>query len=255
MSQQQADTVSSQSMSNGRVVASSDVQHLADVKEKYAKDHADELSVGAYARKKGYEITVLFGSALVGVLAGVGAARKWPSLPAKFIGGNLERLSKLTSNPEIFAKYLEDKGYGALKDCFTESGVNKEQLIHALEHDPKAQQFGQAAGGVLGWIKGTTIGGAFTAYEHWVKVESSRRSIQEMNEDVSRLKLRDRAAPEVIEENQRLRGMLKEEHQRTRALEEKIEEIVPKSQVKASQGMVLGTVSSSDIVSGHVVTG
>ena len=61
---------------------------------------------------------------------------------------------------------------------------------------------------IAGAVVGSTISGIILGYQHWRKVESTKIAVQEINNDISNMTIRQRTDPELIRENDRLREML-----------------------------------------------
>lgn len=75
-----------------------------------------------------------------------------------------------------------------------------------------------SAATIIGALVGSSIASMIIAYEHWRKMESNKLSIDEINNDVANMKIRQRTDPELLKENDRLREMLETENKNTETL-------------------------------------
>ena len=168
--------------------------------EKYQK----ELSAGTYAKKQIYDLVISFGSMALGAFAGYKFAPKGNSKVINFIGKKLFDEEKDIDVDSLSPKAKEGAAY-----------TNK--ITYAF----------------IGSLIGGIIGGIIQGYSRWHKQESERLAVQEINEDVANMKIRDRTDPELIRENDRLREMLDVETQKTQVM---LQERQTPAQKVAQQG-------------------
>lgn len=91
---------------------------------------------------------------------------------------------------------------------------NGHEHITAEQVDAQRKWIGRGGGVFLGLV----VSGIILAYEHWVKQESSRIAVGEINNDIANLKVLQKTDPELLKENQKLQEMLVAEEQKTAQL-------------------------------------
>ncbi|GEM_PF-2624539 len=159
------------------------------VKEK----HEDELSAGSYAKKKLYELAV----------TGTGFA----------IGGGTAY--KLTEHKPslVFKAFSWLPLPESFRNEFKAASTSPEKLTALSTELKKPIAF---LGGAVGMI----LSGLVLGYEHWRKVESEKIAVDEINRDISNIKIIPHSNPELERENIRLREMLEKEEKKTAQFEQ-----------------------------------
>lgn len=160
-----------------------DIRDETDLKEKYK----EKLTVQRFVTKQVIDLVISFGSLIVGAAAGY---------------------------------YIDKSTY--------KPGRNLNQTIDTSLENPQniIKSFipprGGLRGGVIGAFVGSFIGQTFQGYERWSKHESERMAVEEINRDIAGFQaMRQKANPELVEENNRLREMLAVESAKTQELLEK----------------------------------
>lgn len=162
-----------------------DIRGETDLKEKYK----EKLTVQRFVTKQVIDLVISFGSLIVGAAAGY---------------------------------YIDKSTY--------KPGNNLKQTIDTNLQNPDADNWlksmiparGGLRGGVIGAFVGSFIGQTFQGYERWSKHESERMAVEEINRDIAGFQaMRQKANPELVEENNRLREMLAVESAKTQELLDK----------------------------------
>lgn len=130
---------------------------MAD-ERKSPQDIESELSVGNFAVQQGRTL----GFQLGGLAAGLG------------LGYLANRMGAARAVGNKVIKWFGSKGAA--------------EAEAAIAHDPRGvERIGSWVVSGAGAVIGMTVGGIASLYEHWVKVERERLSVQEINKDVANL--------------------------------------------------------------------
>ncbi len=199
------------------------------ISKDFAQKHQEELSPVRYARKKVVELAITIGSLLGGGLVGYNIAERKPEwilgVKAHGLHRTLYRKFENFKNSDTMdfsevQQFLHQNKLDALieeaKRTLPEKSAIKKILIEQHRVAPSATLTQWSMGG--GMILGGLVSGSVLAYGHWVKQESTKLSVQEINQDIANVKLRTRGTEELAKENMRLRAMLREEEAKTEAL-------------------------------------
>lgn len=230
------------------------------VRRDFEDKHSEELSPVRYARKKVVEIGITAGAAAGGALAGYQVVEHKPewvmSVKAHSLHRTMTRMHKTYSEKKDFAplqEFLNKHGLNFEESAFANAAPAKEkvkeQLVAAFKKNPEHGATTWTVAGIGAAVSGL-IATAVFAYEHWVKQESTKIGVQEINADISNVKMRTRTDPELVRENERLRGMLHEEEVKTQKLRTELEakkQAMPQAHVAASQLQQMGRVSESGV--------
>jgi len=152
-------------------------QKTPEVTQEFYEKHKSELGPLAYAWKQVKILGITFGAAAIGAII---------ARPLWKITGKKDMEIPIPDPRALFSP-----GW-AIK--------NEDKLIIGKGH----------ASNVVGGFIGLIVGGIINTYGHWKNVRGQQLAVEEVNNDISQMKIRQRTDPELLKENDRLRAMLEE---------------------------------------------
>ena len=156
-------------------------------KIKNQEDIEKELSVSNFAMQQARTMGFQFGGIAVGLIAGLALAKT-------SLKGTVGRW---------WAKSFAEKAKGA----------TPEQIAQVIEHSEETARKWIIPG--VSVFIGSTIGGVASLYEHWVKTERERLSVQEINKDVANLMEKRVEFEDTLEKQHTIVSSMLEKYQST----------------------------------------